>query len=79
MSSYSYWAGLGWPANRYYQSPGSEAAANGAKLWAKAHGGFWGPWLPGQRVPEFGNPCPDDTKLVWELCGILFLFVIHMI
>ena len=32
----------------YYQSPGTKAGDKAAVPWAKAHGGFWGPWLPGE-------------------------------
>ena len=32
----------------YYQSPGTKAGDKTAVPWAKAHGGFWGPWLPGE-------------------------------
>lgn len=31
-------------SNSYFQSPGNEKSDHAADVWARAHGGFWGPW-----------------------------------
>ena len=42
----------------YFQSPGSENSDHAAMAYAKQHGGFWGPWLPGEYVPPPPAPPP---------------------
>ena len=48
-------------AGTTFQSPGSEASDHNADLWAKAHAGFWGPWLAGPYVPP--PPAPPAPPL----------------
>ena len=49
---------LGAATKTYFQSPGSENSDHAAITYAKTHGGFWGPWLPGEYVPPPPAPPP---------------------
>lgn len=51
-------AELGAAAKTYFQSPGSESSDHAADTYARAHGGFWGPWLSGAYIPPPPAPPP---------------------
>ena len=55
----------------YYQSPGTKAGDKAAVPWAKAHGGFWGPWLPGPFVPPPPSPPPHPVPPTPPTAGFI--------